>query len=427
MRVTTSTDSNGVSMSKQSAGKEFDVNRIRQDFPILKRKVNGKPLIYLDNAATTQKPISVIKTLSDYYESCNSNIHRAVHDLSEIATERYEDARKKTRSFINAASPKEIVFTKNATEAINLIAYSLGTTLKKGDEIVSTVMEHHSNIVPWQMLESRGVKIRYVDIDDDGKLEMEQYKKLITKKTRIVTVTQMSNVLGTINDVKHIAKIAHESGAVIAVDGAQSVPHMPVDVRDLDIDFLAFSGHKMLGPTGVGVLYGKKELLEKMQPFLRGGDMIKEVSLKGTVFGDTPLKFEAGTSSIADVIALGTAIDYLSSLGMKNVRKHGIELTEYALKRLSEIRGIKIYGPESTGNKSGIVSFNIEGIHSHDVASIVNDSGIAIRSGHSCAMPLMKRLGCSTAARASFYIYNTKNEIDKLANALEKAKKIFRV
>ncbi len=426
MRVTTSIG-DGVSMGKQSAGKEFDVDRIRQDFPILRRKVNDKPLIYLDNAATTQKPRSVVKALSDYYEKYNSNIHRAVHDLSEIATERYEDARKNTGSFINAASPREIVFTKNATEAINLIAYSLGATLKRGDEIVSTVMEHHSNIVPWQMLKSRGIKIKYVDIDDDGKLKMEQYSKLITKKTRMVTVTQRSNVLGTINDVKHIAKIAHESGAVIVVDGAQSVPHMPVDVRDLDVDFLAFSGHKMLGPTGVGVLYGKKELLEKMQPFLRGGDMIKEVSLEGAVFGDIPLKFEAGTSSIADVIALGTAIDYLSSLGMKNVRKHDVELTEYVLERLSEINGIKIYGPESASNKSGIVSFNIDGIHSHDVASIVNEDGIAIRSGHSCAMPLMKRLGCNTTARASFYIYNTKNDIDKLAAALEKAKKIFRV
>lgn len=412
---------------KRREEKGLDVNRIRQDFPILEQTVNGKPLVYLDNAATTQKPVSMIKSLADYYQYYNSNIHRSVHKLSELATEEYEAARARTANFINARSPKEIVFTKNATEAINLVAYSFGNTLEKGDEIVSTVMEHHSNIVPWQMLKEKGITIKYVDMDEESKLRMDQFEEMITEKTKIVAVTHVSNVLGTINDIKKIAKIAHDSGALIVVDGAQGVPHMPVDVQELDADLLAFSGHKMLGPTGIGVLYGRKELLENMQPFLRGGDMIREVTLEDTTFNDVPYKFEAGTPNIAEVIGLGAAIDYLSSLGMDNVRMHEIKLAAYALERLSEIRGITIYGPKNAEEKAGVIAFNLDGVHSHDVASILDGEGIAIRSGHSCAMPLMKRLGCGTVARASFYVYNAEEEIEKLINAIEKVKRVFKV
>ncbi len=405
----------------------FDVNQIRQDFPILQQKVHGKPLIYLDNAATTQKPKKVINALVEYYENYNSNVHRGVHTLSQTATEHYESVRTRTAQFINAKSPKEIVFTRNATEAINIVAYSLGTTLKKGDNVVSTVMEHHSNIVPWQMLKNRGVELRFVDIDEEGKLEMGQYGDLIDENTKIVAVTQASNVLGTINDIKKISKIAHDSGALIVVDGAQGTPHMPVDVQDTGADFFAFSSHKMLGPTGIGVLYGKKQILENLQPFLRGGDMIKEVTIEETTFNDLPYRFEAGTPNIADTIAFGAAIDYLEGLGMKNVRRHETELTKYALNVLSEIKNMKIYGPSDPGKKAGIISFNLAGIHPHDVATIVDEEGIAVRSGHSCAMPLMKRLGCESVARASFYVYNTEDEIDRLKLALEKAKKIFKI
>ena len=413
---------------KLEEGKKiFDVGRIRQDFPILKQKVYGKPLIYMDNSATTQKPVSVIKALTDYYENYNANIHRAIHKLSEIATEKYEETRVSSAQLINASSPKEIIFTKNATESLNLLAYSLGSTIKKGDEIVLTIMEHHSNIVPWQMLKERGAILKFVDIDEEGKLRMDQLEEKVTERTKIVAVTHTSNVLGTINDIKAIAKIAHENGAIIIVDGAQGVPHAPVDVQELDVDFLAFSPHKMLGPTGVGVLYGKRALLEKAHPFLLGGDMIKEVTLEGTTFNDIPYKFEAGTPNVADVIAFNASLDYLSSLGMHNVRKHEIGLTKYALRRLSDISGINIYGPREAEEKAGVMSFNIEGVHSHDVASIVDKEGIAIRSGHNCARPLMKRLGCGTVARASFYVYNTHEEIEKLAESLEKVKRVFKI
>ena len=398
---------------------------LRKDFPILGQKINGKPLVYLDNAATTQKPKQVIAAVREYYEKYNANIHRGIHSLSELATEKYEGTRSKVADFINA-SPKEIIFTKNTTESLNLIAYSLGARMKKGDNIVSTVMEHHSNIVPWQMLKSKGVELKFADIDNTGHLKINELKNLIDEKTKIVTVTHASNVLGTINDISKIAKITHKAGALLVVDGAQSAPHMAVDVKNMDADFFAFSAHKMLGPTGVGVLYGKKHLLEEMQPFLCGGDMIKEVTTKGTTFNEIPYKFEAGTPNIADVIAFGASIDYLNKIGMDSVRKHEIMLTKHALDALGEIKGITLYGPEKAEEKTGVVSFNVNNIHPHDISELLDGDGIAIRSGNSCAMPLMKRLGCESVVRASFYVYNSKDDISKLKSALEKTKKVFR-
>lgn len=414
-------------MEKLLLGKPgIDERKIRSDFPILSRQINGKQLAYLDNAATTQKPNQVIDVISDYYRNSNANIHRAVHTLGNEATEMYEGARGKIASFINA-SPREVIFTRNATEAINLVAFSFGAGLKKGDEIITTLMEHHSNIVPWQMLESNGVKVRYVDVDEEGNLKLDQYNEFVNENTKIIAVAHASNVLGTINPVSSIAKIAHDAGALLVVDGAQGAPHMPVDVHALDADFYAFSGHKMLGPTGIGVLYGRRNLLEGMQPFLRGGDMIKEVYTTHTTFNDLPHKFEAGTPNIADTIGFGAALDYLANIGMENVLRHERALTKYALEKLSGINGLKIYGPLDTSMRTGAVSFNLADIHSHDVASILDDEGIAIRSGHSCAMPLMTRLGVPSVARASVYIYNTKEEIERLADALEKAASIFKI
>jgi len=401
-------------------------NKIREDFTILKRRVNGKPLIYLDNAATSQKPELVINSLNDYYKKYNANVHRGIHKLSEEATQAYEETRKKVAKFINAKSEKEIIFTKNTTEAINLVMYSLGMQLKAGDEIISSVMEHHSNIVPWQFLQNFGIKLKFVDINEDGTLKLEDYEKLITENTKLITVAHVSNVLGTINPVKEISKIARKNNALFLVDAAQSVPHIKVDVQEINCDFMAFSSHKMLGPTGVGVLYGKRELLEQMKPFLYGGDMIREVSLYETKYNEVPWKFEAGTPNIADVIAFGAAIDYLEKIGMKNIEKHEKELTKYALKKLSKIKNLEIYGPKNLNQRIGVISFNLKNIHPHDVASILDQEGIAIRSGHLCAQPLMKRLNIQAAARASFYLYNTKQEIDKLAYALLKVKRVFR-
>lgn len=394
---------------------------IRRDFPILKRKVNGKRLVYFDNAATTQKPRCVIEATKYFYENCNSNIHRAIHTLGEKATEDFESARKNIASFINAA-PEEIAFTKNTTESINLVAHSLGKKIKAGDEILLSVMEHHSNIVPWQFIGK--AKIKYADIDKNGVLEPDQFNDLITKKTKIISITQASNVLGSINDVKEIARISHDNGVVCVFDAAQSVPHMPVNVKKIHADFIAFSGHKMLGPTGIGVLYGKKEKLENLAPFLGGGDMIREVSLKKTTFADAPAKFEAGTPNIAGAVGLSAAVDYLRKIGMENVKKHEAKLAKYAVQNL-DIQGLKIYGPEKPTDRTGIVSFTMDDIHPHDIATILDKEGIAIRSGHNCAMPLMQRLGCNSIARASFYIYNEKQEIIDLAEALEKAKRIF--
>src|SRR3989338_7263632 len=403
----------------------MNIEKLRIDFPILKRKVHGKQLIYLDNAATSQKPESVIDAVKDYYENYNANIHRSIHKLGEEATAAYEDAHKKVSDFINADF-EEIVFTKNTTESINLLAYSLTSNLKAGDEIVITQMEHHSNLVPWQQLAlKRGLKLKFIEIDKNGLLNEDSINEKITKKTKIVSVTHVSNVLGTVNDVKEIGRIAHENDALFIADGAQSVPHMPVDVKKLDCDFMAFSGHKMLGPTGIGGLYGKKGLLNKMGPFLYGGEMIKEVKFENTKFNDLPWKFEAGTMNIAEAIGLGAAIDYLNKAGMDNIARHEKEMVRYAYGKLSEMKEIEIYGP-SAEKRSGLVAFNVKGVHAHDTSQILDGEGIAIRAGHHCAMPLHSVLGIAASARASFYLYNTKEEVDKLVEGIKKVVKVFK-
>ncbi len=403
----------------------MNTEKLRKDFPILSVKVHGKPLVYLDNAATSQKPQSVIESVKNYYENYNANIHRSIHKLGEEATAAYEEAHKKVADFINADF-EEIVFTKNTTESINLSAYSLTNNLKAGDEIVISQMEHHSNFVPWQQLAlKRGLKLKFIKIDKEGLLDQKSINENITKKTKIVSLTHVSNVLGTVNDVKEIGKIAHENNALFAVDGAQSIPHMPIDVKKLDCDFMAFSGHKMLGPTGIGVLYGKKELLKNMQPFLYGGEMIKEVKFEGTKFNDLPWKFEAGTMNIAEAIGLGAAIDYLNKVGMKNIENHEKKLVKYAYEKLNEMKEIEVYGP-SAEKRSDLVAFNVKGVHAHDTAQILDGEGIAIRAGHHCAMPLHSVLGIAASARASFYFYNTKEEIDKLAEGIKKVIKVFK-
>ncbi len=405
----------------------FDVEKIRQDFPILKRRIEGKPLIFLDSASTSQKPAQVINAIKDYYELHNANPHRSLYKLCEEATQLYEDARKKVAKFINAKHPEEIIFVRNTNEAINLIAHSFALNrVKKSDEIISSVMEHHANILPWQYVRKQtGASLKFIDIKEDGTLNLDQLAT--TAATKLVSLTHVSNVLGTINPVKEIGKVVHESGSIFVADGAQSVPHMTVDVQDMGCDFFAFSGHKMLAPMNIGVLYGKRELLEDMEPFMLGSDMIKEVTLEGATWNDTPWKFEAGTPNVEGAVGLSTAIDYLDNLGMNNVRKHEKEITEYALGRLSEIKGLKIYGPMDADMRGGVISFNLADLHSHDLATILNDFGIAIRSGHHCCMPLMKRLDIPAAARASFYVYTTKSEVDALVNALEKSKAVFSV
>jgi len=409
----------------------LSVEKIRADFPILNRKMSGgKPLVYLDNAATSQKPLAVIDAIHDYYMNYNSNIHRAVHQLGEEATIAFERTREKVAKFINARSTEEIIFTRNATEALNLIAYSWGrTNVKKGDKIVITEMEHHSNIVPWQILASeKGAKLEYIGVDDDGYLKIHEYKShLDSNKVKLVSVTHMSNVLGTIVPVNDIIKMSHEKGIPVLIDGAQSVPHMTVDVQKMDCDFMAFSAHKMLGPTGVGILYVKRDILEKMPPFIGGGDMIKEVHKYETRYNDLPFKFEGGTPNIADVIGFAAAIDYLTDLGMDRVREHEIELTKYAIDRISGVKGVTLYGPRNTEDRGGVVSFNIGDIHPHDLATIMNDHGVAIRSGHHCAQVLMERLDVAATSRASFYIYNTKEEIDTFIGALEEARRLFKI
>ncbi len=409
----------------------LNVKKIRKDFPILKRQLDsGKPLIYLDNAATTQKPLAVINAIHDYYMNYNSNIHRAVHQLAEEATAAYESTRQKVAKFINARSTDEIVFTRNTTEAINLVAYAWGrANIGKGDKIVITEIEHHSNIVPWQILtQEKGAKLEYIGVDDSGYLKMDQYQKhLDSKKVKLVSVSQMSNVLGTITPVNDIIKMSHERGIPVLIDGAQSVPHMPVDVQKMDCDFLAFSAHKMLGPTGVGILYVKREILENMPPFIGGGDMIKEVHKYETRYNDLPYKFEGGTPNIADVIGFAAAIDYLNNIGMDRVRDHEIDITRYALDRIGGVKGVTIYGPPNPMDRGGVVSFNIGDIHPHDLATIMNDHGIAIRSGHHCAQVLMERLDVAATSRASFYIYNTKEEVDALIGALDEARRLFKI
>ena len=402
---------------------------LRNDFPIFKKKINGKELVYLDNASTTQKPYSVINSITDFYSNYNSNIHRAVYQLAEEATTLYEQSRDKIANFINVR-PEEIVFTRNTTESINLIAHSWArTNLKKDDVVAITELEHHSNIVPWQILSQEiGTRLEYVGIDENGFLDLEYLIELISsKKVRLVSLSHMSNVLGTIVPIERIIKIAHENDIPVLVDGAQSVPHMPVNVKNMDCDFLVFSAHKMLGPTGVGVLYAKKEILEKMRPFMGGGDMIKEVFKFHTNYNEVPYKFEAGTPNIADVVGFGAAIDYLEKIGMENIRKHEIDLTEYALESMLSINHLIVYGPRDPNYRGGVISFNIADIHPHDLATIMNDHGIAIRSGHHCAQVLMQRLDVPATSRASFYIYNTKEEIDKFVNAIKEAGRIFKI
>ncbi len=410
----------------------LDVYKIKQDFPILKRKLkNGKKLIYLDNAATTQKPKQVIDAICKYYSEYNSNIHRAVYQIAEEATEEYEKTRANIQRFINARYPEEIIFTRNTTESINLIAYTWGKkNIRKGNKIILTEYEHHSNIVPWQMLSNeKGAKINYTDTDENGYLNLESFSKFLEdeEETKLVSLSHMSNVLGTVYPAKEIIKMAHEKKVPVVIDGAQSVPHLHTDVQDLDCDFLAFSAHKMLGPTGVGILYVKKEILEHMPPFITGGDMIKEVHKENTVFNELPYKFEGGTPNIADVIGFNAAIEYLKRIGMENVRDHEIELIKYLYNSIKDIKGIKIYGPERVIDRGGLVTFNIEGIHPHDCATILNDFGIAIRSGHHCAQVLMEKLDIIASSRASIYIYNTKEEIDIFVDALNHVRRIFQV
>ena len=405
----------------------INVPKVREDFPILNRQVNGKPLIYFDNAATSQKPNSVIESTDRYYREYNANIHRGIHKLAEEATLAHEEAREKIAKFINARHTEEIIFTRNATEAMNLVAYTWGkANVGKGDKIVLTIMEHHSNIVPWQLLaQEKGARVEYVKIDDEGLLRQDEINELIDETTKLVCVTQASNVLGTINPVKEIGKVAHRYGAMFLVDAAQSVPHMGVDVRDIDCDFFAFSGHKMLGPTGIGVLHGKREHLQAMPPFLGGGEMIREVHTTGASWKDIPYKYEAGTPNIVGAIGLGAAVDYLSKIGMENVHEHEREITSYAIRRMAEIKEITIYGPKDVAKRVGVLSFNLGDVHAHDLASILDEEGIAIRSGHHCAQPLMEFLNVPAMSRASFYIYNTKEEVDVFMNALEKARKLF--
>lgn len=406
-----------------------DSYALRNDFPIFKKKINGKELVYLDNASTTQKPYSVINSITDFYTNYNSNIHRAVYQLAEEATELYEQSRKKIANFINVR-PEEIVFTRNTTESINLIAHSWArSNLKKDDGIAITEMEHHSNIVPWQILcQEIGTRLEYVGIDENGFLDLEHMIELISsEKVKLVSLSHMSNVLGTIVPIERIIKIAHEHGIPVIVDGAQSVPHMPVNVKNMDCDFLVFSAHKMLGPTGVGVLYAKKEFLENMRPFMGGGDMIKEVFKFHTNYNEVPYKFEAGTPNIADVVGFGAAIDYLEKIGMENIRRHEISLTEYALESILSLKYVTVYGPRDIKYRGGVISFNIGDIHPHDLATIMNDYGIAIRSGHHCAQVLMQRLDVPATSRVSFYIYNTKEEIDKFVNATKEARRIFKI
>ena len=408
----------------------LDVNKIRKDFPILERKIwDGKSLVYFDNAATTQKPKIVIDALVNYYENYNANIHRGVHKLAEEATNTYEAVRQKVIDFIGAESDTEVVFTRNTTESINLLAYSLGDLLvNAGDEILLTEMEHHSNIIPWYLLRDRKkCQIKFIPMNDEYELDYLALEKLVSKKTKIISVIHKSNVLGTVNDIKKIKQLAKSVGAVLIVDAAQSVPHIKVDFKDLGADFLVFSSHKMCGPTGVGVLVGKKELLDKMPPFLGGGEMIRKVTFEGFTPNDVPWKFEAGTPNIADVIAFGTAIEYIQGIGIENIYEHELNLTEYALNKLKQFEFLQIFGPKDPKKRTGIITFSNPVVHPHDIATIVDQYGVAIRAGHHCAQPLMKKLGVTATARASFYFYNTKDEIDIFVAALKKAFDYFQV
>jgi len=407
----------------------LDVEKIRADFPILSVDAYaGVPLVYLDSAASSQKPAVVIEAMNDYYRGYHSNVHRGIHRLSEDATNAYEDARQRIARFINAPDSSQILFVRNATEGFNLVAYSWGrTNIQAGDEILLTEMEHHANLVPWQLLaQEKGAIIRYVPFHVDGTLDLTHLSELLTERTKLFSFTAVSNVFGTINPARQLVQAAHEVGALAMVDAAQSVPHLPVDVQSLDCDFLAFSGHKMCGPTGIGVLYGRRELLEAMPPFMGGGDMIQRVTLAGSTWNELPWKFEAGTPSIAEAIGLGAAVDYLCDLGMDNILEHEQFITNYALEALSEVKGVTVLGP-SPAHKGGVAAFTMNGVHPHDISEILDKDGIAIRAGHHCAMPLHQKLGISASARASFYVHTTPAEIDKLVASLNRVRRIFRL
>jgi cysteine desulfurase / selenocysteine lyase len=403
----------------------FDVQKVRRDFPILHQKVHGKPLVYLDNAATTQKPLSVIEAIGNYYRHDNSNIHRGVHTLSERATEAYENVREAVRKFLNAASTKEIIFVRGTTEAINLVAQSYGRkNVGSGDEIVITAMEHHSNIVPWQLLcEEKGAKLRVAPINDHGELLLEEFEKLLNPKTKIVAIAHLSNALGTINPVREMIRMAHAHNIPVLVDGAQAAPRLQVDVQALDCDFYALSGHKLYGPTGIGILYGKTKLLEAMPPFQGGGDMIASVTFEKTVYNRLPYKFEAGTPNIADTIGLGAAIEYLNHLGLDEIERHEADLLAYATKAVESIPGVRIVG--TAKEKAGVLSFVMGEIHPHDIGTILDTEGIAIRTGHHCAQPVMQRFGIPATARASFGLYNTREEIDALVAGIHKVQEVM--
>ncbi|GLB59717.1 cysteine desulfurase [Cytobacillus sp. NCCP-133] len=405
----------------------MNAREIRQMFPILDQEVNGKPLVYLDSAATSQKPVPVIEALDKYYREYNSNVHRGVHTLGTRATDGYEGAREKVRKFIHAKSTEEVIFTRGTTTAINTVAASYGRdNLNEGDEIVISYMEHHSNIIPWQQVAKQtGAALKYLPFQEDGTISLEDVRETVTSHTKIVSIMQVSNVLGVMNPIKEIAKIAHENGAVMVVDGAQSAPHMKIDVQDLDCDFLAFSGHKMCGPTGIGVLYGKKKHLEKMEPIEFGGEMIDFVGLYESTWKELPWKFEGGTPIIAGAIGLGAAIDFLEQIGQDEIEAYEHKLAAYAMEKMSGIEGMTIYGPKEASKRAGLVTFNIDDVHPHDVATVLDAEGIAVRAGHHCAQPLMKWLKVSATARASFYLYNTEEDIDKLVKGLIKTKEYF--
>ncbi len=407
----------------------LDVEAIRKDFPILHQSVNGKPLVYLDNAATTQKPRMVIQALVDYYEGYNSNVHRAVHTLGQKATAAYEEAREKVANFIGAPSTHEVIYTRGTTEAINLVSYTWAEeNIGAGDEIVVTEMEHHSNLVPWQRIaQAKGATLKGIPLKADWTLDTSALGSVITERTKLVAVTHMSNVLGSIAPVKEVVQAARRVGARVLVDGAQAVPHMPVNVADLDCDFYAFSGHKMCGPTGIGVLYVKDEVLREMTPFHRGGEMVREVWFDRATWNDLPMRFEAGTPNIADAIGLGAAVDYLQGLGMDNIREHEVEITSYAIDAFKELEEeLDHYGPRDMAYRGGIISFYAEDVHPHDLGTFVDSYGVAIRTGHHCAMPLMRQMGLPATARASFYLYNTPHEIDILVDALKHALRYFK-
>jgi cysteine desulfurase / selenocysteine lyase len=411
--------------AEQMNERKFDVSRVREDFPILKTEVHGRPLVYLDNAATSQKPQAVLDALARYYAAENANVHRGVHYLSQLATREYEEARVKVKRFINAADAHEVIFTKGATEGINLVAASYGRRfLKEGDEVIISAMEHHANIVPWQLLcEQTGAVLRVIPMNDNGELLMDEFERMLNPRTKFVSVVYVSNALGTVNPVRRIIELAHAQDVPVLLDGAQSAPHLKVDVRELDCDFYVFSGHKLCAPTGTGVLYGKAHLLNSMPPYQSGGDMIASVTFEKTTFNTLPYKFEAGTPHIAGFIGLGAAVDYLEGVGMENIAAYEHELLEYATEVVGAIRGVKLIG--TAREKASVLSFTVEGVHPHDIGTILDQEGVAVRAGHHCAQPVMQRFGVPATARASFAFYNTKEEVDALAEGIQRAIEVF--